>query len=284
MISLILEPIQLLIPLHLLVFFVIALVCHGDLAVHRPDARHLTEFYLWLAVGGVLGGLFNAVVAPLIFTTVMEYPLVLVLACLLRPSLGSEKQEREKRSLQRRGVPTRAAARESQDAGPFTRAAARPLLLDLLVAGFLGVTALGLYSLIGQTSQAPNSQSLAAVSIAGALACCLFLSRPIRFGMSLGVLFLAGGYYVESHRDTVHRERSFFGMHRIARQKGSNLVTLLQYPPRPTESGSFTPPSALGLLPSDRPSRQAVQGVLGTESEKGGCDHRFGGGIDCRLR
>ena len=227
MISLILEPIQLLIPLHLLVFFVIALVCHGDLAVHRPDARHLTEFYLWLAVGGVLGGLFNAVVAPLIFTTVMEYPLVLVLACLLRPSLGSEKQEREKRSLQRRGVPTRAAARESQDAGPFTRAAARPLLLDLLVAGFLGVTALGLYSLIGQTSQAPNSQSLAAVSIAGALACCLFLSRPIRFGMSLGVLFLAGGYYVESHRDTVHRERSFFGMHRIAIQGDGSLITLL---------------------------------------------------------
>jgi hypothetical protein len=227
MISLILEPIQLLIPLHLLVFFVIALVCHGDLAVHRPEARHLTEFYLWMALGGVLGGLFNAVVAPLIFTTVVEYPLVLVGACLLRPSLGNEKQETERRTLQRGGVPSRAAARKSEDASLFTRVTPRPLLLDLLVAGLIGVSVLGLYSLVGQSSQNADPHSLRTVSMVGALACCLFLARPIRFSLALGALFLAGGYYVESHRSTVHRERSFFGMHRISMQKEGNLVTLL---------------------------------------------------------
>ncbi len=46
----------LLVPVHLLVFFVIAMFCHGELARCRPAVRHLTAFYLWMSVGGVLGG------------------------------------------------------------------------------------------------------------------------------------------------------------------------------------------------------------------------------------
>jgi hypothetical protein len=77
------SPLELLLPLHLLVFFVAAMVCHGELAGDRPHPRHLTEFYLWLAAGGALGGLFNAIVAPLLFDTVLEYPVVLVVACMV---------------------------------------------------------------------------------------------------------------------------------------------------------------------------------------------------------
>ena len=58
------EPLALVIPTHLVVFFVAAMVCHGELAQDRPDPRHLTAFYLWIAVGGVLGGAFTALVAP----------------------------------------------------------------------------------------------------------------------------------------------------------------------------------------------------------------------------
>jgi len=75
----------LVIPIHLLAFFVIALACHGELARRRPLVVHLTEFYLWIAVGGVLGGIFNVLVAPVIFSRVYEYPIVLALACLARP-------------------------------------------------------------------------------------------------------------------------------------------------------------------------------------------------------
>lgn len=71
--------------IHLLVFFLTALVCHGELARSRPAARHVTEFYLWLSAGGVLGGAFNALLAPVIFTLPLEYPLMLALACSLRP-------------------------------------------------------------------------------------------------------------------------------------------------------------------------------------------------------
>ena len=51
----------------------------------RPKARYLTEFYIWMSVGGVLGGMFNTLVAPLIFETVLEYSLVIAVACMLRP-------------------------------------------------------------------------------------------------------------------------------------------------------------------------------------------------------
>lgn len=60
-----------------------ALACHGRLAADRPAADRLTEFYFWIAVGGVLGGAFNALAAPLLFESVLEYPLVIVLSFLL---------------------------------------------------------------------------------------------------------------------------------------------------------------------------------------------------------
>jgi len=73
------------IPVHLTVFFVAAMACHGELARTRPTPVHLTEFYLWMSFGGVLGGLFNALVAPNIFHSIQEYPLAMVLACMLMP-------------------------------------------------------------------------------------------------------------------------------------------------------------------------------------------------------
>ena len=70
--------------LHMALFFVTAWMCHGILAAKRPDKRHLTEFYLLMSVGGALGGLLNAIIAPQIFTETWEYPLVLAAACFCR--------------------------------------------------------------------------------------------------------------------------------------------------------------------------------------------------------
>jgi spermidine synthase len=77
--------------MHLGVLFVVALACHGELARDRPAPRYLTGFYLWMSVGGVAGGLFNALLAPVAFSAIVEYPLALVLACLLMPPLGSTR-------------------------------------------------------------------------------------------------------------------------------------------------------------------------------------------------
>ena len=71
--------------LHLAAFFLTALMCHQALVARRPALGHLTEFYLCMSIGGVIGGAFNAFLAPILFHTVIEYPLVLVLSCLARP-------------------------------------------------------------------------------------------------------------------------------------------------------------------------------------------------------
>jgi hypothetical protein len=72
-------------------FFVTALVCHGELAADRPPARFLTEFYLWMSVGGMLGGTFNALFAPLIpWFGLFEFPLAVILSGVLRPSFRGE--------------------------------------------------------------------------------------------------------------------------------------------------------------------------------------------------
>lgn len=70
-------------------FFFSALVCHLALSRTRPSAERLTEFYLFVSLGGVLGGAFAALLAPVIFNNVYEYPLALAAACLFRPRAPS---------------------------------------------------------------------------------------------------------------------------------------------------------------------------------------------------
>lgn len=70
-------------------FVMSALVAHRTLYEARPAARYLTEFYLWMSLGGVLGGLFAALVAPALFSEVYEYPLLLALTMACRPGVIS---------------------------------------------------------------------------------------------------------------------------------------------------------------------------------------------------
>ena len=74
------------IPLLLMVYFLISLYCHAILVEARPDASGLTEFYILMSVGGVLGGIFNALIAPVIFNAIYEFLLVLTLVLFLRPT------------------------------------------------------------------------------------------------------------------------------------------------------------------------------------------------------
>jgi hypothetical protein len=72
-------------PVGLAAFVASALVAHRTLYEARPDPKHLTEFYLWMSLGGALGGLATALVAPKIFSEVFEYPLLLALTFACRP-------------------------------------------------------------------------------------------------------------------------------------------------------------------------------------------------------
>ena len=71
-----------LLPVCLGLSFVLMLACHGELARLRPPPERLTEFYLLVSLGGVLGGILAGLVAPNLFSRILEYPLLISAAFL----------------------------------------------------------------------------------------------------------------------------------------------------------------------------------------------------------
>jgi spermidine synthase len=73
---------------NLLSFFIFALLCHRRLFLNRPKPQLLTLFYFCLALGGVLAGIFNGIIAPHLFNQVYEYPLAILLSLMVLPVFG----------------------------------------------------------------------------------------------------------------------------------------------------------------------------------------------------
>jgi hypothetical protein len=80
----------------LCVFITTALLAHRTLYEARPAPQYLTEFYLWMSLGGALGGMFTALIAPQIFREIYEYPLLLALSMACRPGALNIPKERHK--------------------------------------------------------------------------------------------------------------------------------------------------------------------------------------------
>lgn len=78
--------------IHLFSLFVICWACHQTLAEGRPHAIHLTEFFFFLALGGVVGGVFNSLVAPVLFKSLAEYPVAIVATVLVLPRTQKPSQ------------------------------------------------------------------------------------------------------------------------------------------------------------------------------------------------
>lgn len=178
--------------LHLAVFFVTALVCHGELARRRPDTAHLTEFYFWLALGGALGGMFNAA-APLLFNSILEYPLAIALACMLRP-----------------------AARNTGTAISYG-----DIALPLALAGaFAACIALGFRPL------AHGAVVIIIYLQLIGLALYLFHVRPVRFGFGIAVVLLASPI-LHGQDELLERHRSFFGVHSVLKDNAGEFHVLM---------------------------------------------------------
>jgi hypothetical protein len=178
-------------PVHLAAFFVAALVCHGELARTRPHVQHLTEFYLWISVGGMLGGVFNVIVAPLIFHTVAEYPMALAFAALLRPAVSGENTPRSRK-------------------------------LDIILPAVLGTV---MFIVLSVYPASLDKIVLLAVGSVMAVVVFGFQQRPIRFGLGVGALLLAGAF-TSRDGDVLLLERSFFGVHRVEHDpKGYHLLS-----------------------------------------------------------
>jgi len=210
------EPVWIVLPMHLAVFFILAMVCHGELVSLRPSVEHLTEFYLWISVGGVLGGIFNAILAPLAFPAVIEYPLMLVIACLIRPPLAEVDKVK---------APQPARAKSQEPGAPVARRIAWQR--DVGMAASLGLLSAG--GIVVWPYLGLESGTLAVGILFGvpAVICYTFLARPIRFGLSIGALLLAGALYQGVYGGTLYRQRSFFGVHRVTRDRAGNYHQLI---------------------------------------------------------
>ncbi|MDQ3699371.1 MAG: hypothetical protein M3442_00450, partial [Chloroflexota bacterium] len=186
------EPVAVLVPLHLGALFVASLVCHVKLADDRPESTRLSEFYLCLTLGGVLGGAFSALVAPLLLKTGGEYPLALFVTCLV----GYYPPRRE-------GGVTQAIGRR------------RPRLLDVGLPLALGLLTAGL--IIRRQSGSAISDPVAAAALFGPplLICLTFLARPLRFSFGVGAFLLATALTYAGQGTVILTDRSFFGIHRV---------------------------------------------------------------------
>jgi hypothetical protein len=211
--------------LHLGCFFLTALFCHGRLAEDRPNPRHLTEFYLWIAAGGVLGGLFNVLIAPLVFNGLVEYPLALVLACLFLPSQAYRPSRSRllsgAASPVRQTAPTRGRmiyrASSSASSSETTTEDVRtiPILTwgDLWFPILLGLLMFALvFALELAGTEALWLKATLLIGLPAAIAYA-FIGRPVRFALGIGALLLVGGISRGIlHIDLIHQERSFFGV------------------------------------------------------------------------
>ncbi len=75
--------IKTIIPLYAAGLFICCMVMHGELSKRKPGARHLTLFYLMVSLGGAIGGIFVAIIAPHVFKTFLELPIGLAACALL---------------------------------------------------------------------------------------------------------------------------------------------------------------------------------------------------------
>jgi hypothetical protein len=176
-------PLTAIVLVHLAAFAAIALNCHASLAKDRPDASRLTEFYFWISFGGMLGGLFNTLVAPLLFNGIVEYPLVVAVACLL---------------FRAGDAPGRPKRTTGDLVLPLTVGAMTALMLVVLAA-----------------KGAPLAVQLTALSLPALLT---FAQRrqAQRFGWCVAALMAASLAFGDAGERVLYATRTFFGVYRVS--------------------------------------------------------------------
>lgn len=176
------DPIYAVIPLHVLGFFGACMLCHGELARERPEPGRLNEFYVWMSVGGFIGGVSVALITPVIATRAIEYPACVVLALLARPVL--EKKEGDDSPQQMR----------------------RDVIIP--VVALIGTIALGF---VARRLPISLRSTITVLPIVPLLLVYRFLDRPRRFASAIGAVLLGATFFPGPFGEVLFRDRNFFG-------------------------------------------------------------------------
>lgn len=189
-------PIGFRILAHLAAFFVMCLALHGRVAASRPGPARLTLFYLVLSTGGALGGMFNSLVAPRLFSTLAEYPIALALSALFAASIDC-------------GSPPPVSWRWWM--GPVGAGAG---ILGMWLTGCLGV----------------DPSGLTLIQALGVTAFLLWLARhqPVFWGIAFAVWTGCVLAPSAEGKDVLYRGRSFYGVFRVVASE-EGRVHLLEH-------------------------------------------------------
>ena len=163
--------------LHLVNFFLITMVCHGELARLRPPTQHLTSYYLIMSFAGMLGGMFNTFVAPFVFNAVYEYPLMIIAALLLRPGF------------------------------PFSQTA---LFRQLIFPGSLIVLGLGCFAYADALMANLDSVGVILILLVGLS--YSFRRQALSLALTVGAVILFTLMLHQLLSNTLYQQRSFFGV------------------------------------------------------------------------
>lgn len=195
---------------HLCLFAATAYILHGELARTRPSAGSVTAFQLALALGGALGGAFNALLAPRLFVRVTEYPLVMALAVLLIPEAPPlpDRREREEAFLRSVGVDP-AAVLAPRAPRPAPR---RWALADALVPVAVGALAVALV----RAPEMTRAPSLVRFGAPLMLLVLTAIGRRVRLALGLLAILAAGRF----DRAVVDASRTFYGVMRVDDARG----------------------------------------------------------------
>jgi spermidine synthase len=212
------HPVSLVAIAHLVAFAGLAMLCHVRLAESRPHASRSTEFYLCLAAGGVVGGVLAALVAPAVFTSILEYPLAIAAALLLRPAV---------RDL--------FAHCTSNPVRPGVRAAWVLGAAALALAGWWGVWAFDgavqtgalqssaiFRGVLGLTGDATIAQQVLRASLVLPALALAIAPRTAILSASAFAGLLLGAAVVRTGGESLHRERTFFGVHEVSAVQQGN--------------------------------------------------------------
>lgn len=189
-------PVPAIVTLHLALLFFVAVVCHRALALRRPHHSRLTQFYLLMSVGGVLGGVFNGLLAPVVFDDLYEYPIAIGLGSLggsaVDDALASEKPAALKRDV------------------------AFALLLALVTY---------LVARVGERMNVSPTVA-AAVFVVPVFVAFLWRKRALRFALALTSVMLVGSVTGAVSGSTLFKERDFFGVLKVRRDPSGKFLEL----------------------------------------------------------
>lgn len=189
------EPSWLTIPLHLLGMFLICMCFHSRLANNRPPAALLNSFYVWMSVGGIAGGIFNGIIAPISFTTQAEYILTLLLAALTVSAfsrINSDKDVSNNREI-------------------------------LVLTGYIACVAVLAWLTPANKSRLLDTSGLYLGFVSLILIHLFYRFRKMS-GIMLMLIAIMGAHSSSVDSRTIFIDRSFFGILRISRLATDGIV------------------------------------------------------------